>query len=62
MLSNAYVTNGEPDTSRGVSPVPREGVGDLPSNDGKAPLPYPTTFSVVRKSRIFSRIPNISAC
>lgn len=44
MLSNAYVTNGEPDTSRGVSPVPREGVGDLPSNDGKAPLPYPTTF------------------
>ena len=24
------ITGGEPDTSRGVSPVPREGVGNLP--------------------------------
>ena len=37
------MTDGEPDTSRGVSPVPREGVGDLPPEGGKAPLPYPTT-------------------
>lgn len=32
--------DGEPDTSRGVSPVPREGVGNLPPGGGKAPLPY----------------------
>ena len=29
-LINTLITNGEPDTSRGVSPVPREGVGNLP--------------------------------
>ena len=37
--------DGEPDTSRGVRPVPREGVGNLPPHGGKAPLPYPTICS-----------------
>ena len=37
--------DGEPDTSRGVSPVPGEGVGNRPPVGGKAPLPYPTICS-----------------
>lgn len=54
--SNTSITNGEPDTLRGVSPVPREGVGNLPRQFGKAPLPYPTISCRHGRSRTYSRI------
>ncbi len=51
--------DGEPDTSRGVRPVPREGVGNLPPGSGKAPLPYPTIcivegYGIPSQSRSYS--------
>ena len=44
MRNDTLIISGEPDTRRRVSPVPREGLGDLSSSDDKEPLPYPTTY------------------
>ena len=45
MRNDTLIISGEPDTRRRVSPVPREGLGDLSSSDDKAPLPYPTLIA-----------------
>jgi hypothetical protein len=42
---------GEPDTSKGVSPVLREGCGDLPFRQGVTVLPYPINFSSAGKGK-----------
>ena len=39
------ITNGEPDTSKGVSPVPREGVGNLLFLQGACSLPFDMLLS-----------------
>ena len=55
MRNDTLIISGEPDTRRRVSPVPREGLGDLSSSDDKAPLPYPTTYLPAERLRISLR-------
>ena len=55
-VSDTLITNGEPDTRRRVSPVPREGVGNLLFIiKSKAPFPYPTIFLPAGKLKISLR-------
>lgn len=46
MRNDTLIISREPDTRRRVSPVLREGLGNLSSSDDKAPLPYPTICSL----------------
>ena len=62
MRNDTLIISGEPDTRRRVSPVPREGLGDLSSSDDKAPLPYPTICYRPARWRTFLKTAILCIC
>ena len=62
MRNDTLIISREPDTRRRVSPVLREGLGNLSSSDDKAPLPYPTICCLPGKSRIYLKIQILFIC